>query len=108
MARRTRRASPQTTAVMEALGEHPSQWQYGYDLCQVTGLKSGVVYPILMRLSDRGILESRWEAAPPVGRPPRHLYRLSDTGREALADLVAVSVESQRSIGSPRLTGGPA
>ena len=38
------------------------------------------VYPILIRLADRNWLETTWETAIPAGRPPRHLYRLSETG----------------------------
>ena len=51
---RTRRPSPQTTAVVQALAEEPATWRYGYELCQRLGLKAGSVYPILMRLADRG------------------------------------------------------
>jgi DNA-binding PadR family transcriptional regulator len=46
-------------------------------------LKSGTLYPILMRMADRSLLETRWEAADP-GKPPRHMYRLTASGvREA-------------------------
>jgi DNA-binding PadR family transcriptional regulator len=38
------------------------------------------MYPILMRLADRGLLEASWEKHPPAGRPPRHLYRLTKAG----------------------------
>ena len=44
------------------------------------GLKAGSLYPILIRLCDRGLLESTWEDDPPPGRPPRHLYRLTADG----------------------------
>ena len=68
---RTRSFSPQTSAVLIALGARPVEWRYGYELGVKVGLKSGSLYPILMQLSDRGLLESRWEPDPPVGRPPR-------------------------------------
>jgi DNA-binding PadR family transcriptional regulator len=86
---RTRRPSAQTTAVVLALAESPSAWRYGYELCQQLGLKAGSVYPILMRLADRGLLETAWEREPPAGRPPRHLYRLTGPGRSLAADLAA-------------------
>lgn len=60
--------------------QQPAQWQYGYDLVQLTGLSSGTLYPILMRLGDRGLMEARWKPSPERGRPPRHLYRLSTRG----------------------------
>ncbi len=80
---RNRKPSAQTVAVLLALADSPSKWRYGYDLSQETGLKAGSMYPILMRLADRGLLETSWESDPPVGRPPRHLYRLSGEGRAA-------------------------
>jgi DNA-binding PadR family transcriptional regulator len=57
----------------------PKSWQYGYDISRATGLKSGTLYPILMRLADRKLLETRWEDAE-TGRPPRHMYRLTAEG----------------------------
>jgi PadR family transcriptional regulator PadR len=77
---RTRRPSPQTVAVLAALAADPSTWRYGYELGQEVGLKAGSLYPILIRLCDRGLLEAAWEADPPQGRPPRHLYRLTAAG----------------------------
>ena len=58
---RVRRPSAQTTAVVRALAQDPTAWHYGYQLCQRLGLKAGSVYPILMRLADRGLLETSWE-----------------------------------------------
>ncbi len=86
---RYRRPSAQTMAVVTALAEAPSAWRYGYELCQRLGLKAGSVYPILMRLADRGLLETAWESDAPAGRPPRHLYRLTGPGRAMAADLAA-------------------
>ena len=85
--RRSRSFSPQTSRVLAALGEQPAEWRYGYELGLEVGLKSGSLYPILMRLSDMGLLESRWEDDPPAGRPPRHLYRLDTDGLKAAAEL---------------------
>ena len=79
---RTRRPSPQTVAVLQALAADPDEWQYGYDLCLQLGVQAGSMYPILMRLADRGFLETAWEAEHVSGRPARHLYRLTDAGRE--------------------------
>ena len=38
------------------------QWRYGYELGRRGRAGSGSLYPILVRLSDRELLESRWEA----------------------------------------------
>ncbi|HJY68249.1 MAG TPA: helix-turn-helix transcriptional regulator, partial [Streptosporangiaceae bacterium] len=59
--------SPQTLAVLVALGEQPSAWQHGYALAQLTGLKSGTLYPILIRLADRGLVEACWQDEPQPG-----------------------------------------
>src|SRR3954452_11836846 len=82
---RIRRPSNQTLRVLAAFSEDPLQWRYGYELGVDVGLESGSLYPILVRLSDRELLEARWEADPRAGRPPRHLYRLSAQGLEYAA-----------------------
>ena len=79
---RARRPSGQTIAILRTLAQDPATWVHGYEICQSTGLKAGTVYPILIRLADRGHLDSEWEADAPPGRPPRHLYRLSTDGVE--------------------------
>ena len=72
-----------------ALAEQPATWRYAYELCQRLDLNAGTLYPTLMRLADRGLLETTWEPAVPAGRPPRHRYRLSGPGRVLAADLAA-------------------
>jgi PadR family transcriptional regulator, regulatory protein PadR len=111
---RARRPSAQTTAVVLALADEPATWRYGYELCQQLQLKAGSVYPILMRLADRGLLETAWETQAPAGRPPRHLYRLTGPGRVMAAELAAaaeaVPAKAVRPGGArggrPRLEGG--
>ena len=91
--RRQRRPSAQTAAVLFALAERGENWSHGYDLCRRLGLKAGTMYPILMRLADRGQVETAWEQDPPRGRPPRHLYRLSPAGAELVAELRAAAAD---------------
>jgi DNA-binding PadR family transcriptional regulator len=66
--------------LLAALLSQRAQWQHGYDLSEQTGLPSGTLYPILMRLSDRGMVDAKWEPSPHPGRPPRKLYRLTTKG----------------------------
>ena len=73
------RLSPQTLQVLDAFLQQPEDWKYGYDLSRITGLKSGTLYPILMRLSEHELLETRWEQSEP-GKPPRHMYRFTPEG----------------------------
>ena len=76
--------------MLVALSSDPSAWRYGYELGQEVGLKAGTLYPILMRLCERGLLAATWESDPPEGRPRRHLYRI-------LAEGVRVAAESRAS-----------
>ncbi|WP_033338547.1 PadR family transcriptional regulator [Catenuloplanes japonicus] len=78
-------SSPQTLRLLSALIADPQQWRYGYELSKETNLASGTLYPILMRLSDQKLLETRWEPSDEPGRPPRHTYRLTADGA-ALAE----------------------
>lgn len=73
------RLSRQTLLVLEAFLAHPEDWKYGYEFSRTTGLKSGTMYPILMRLAERKLLETSWDTAE-LGRPARHLYRLTPDG----------------------------
>lgn len=82
--------SPQTVALFRALVTAPQDWRYGYDLSRETALKSGTLYPILMRLSNRGWLETRWVAPENPGRPPRHMYRLTADGLRSVREFAAV------------------
>ena len=44
--------SKQTLSVLAVLCAQPSAWQLGYAIARDTGLKSGTLYPILIRTSD--------------------------------------------------------
>ncbi len=72
--------SRQTRAVLAAMSAKPQCWRYGYDLLRETGLKSGTLYPLLVRLHDQGMLEAEWHPSSLAGRPPRHAYRLTTSG----------------------------
>jgi PadR family transcriptional regulator, regulatory protein PadR len=99
--------SAQTRAVLAALAAQPSEWRHGYDLARETGLKSGTLYPILIRLADREMVEACWEADQPAGRPRRHLYRLTSPGLAAATAALAVapapaSASARRRAAAPR------
>src|SRR6516165_2078655 len=67
--------SAQTLAVLAELCATPSRWRHGYGIARETGLKSGTLYPVLIRLADRGLVEACWEDEQPAGRPRRHRHR---------------------------------
>lgn len=73
--------SKQTRCVLEVLSAAPDLWRYGYDISRETGVKSGTLYPMLMRLTDQGLLEAEWREPAAPGRPARHVYRLTAEGR---------------------------
>ena len=58
-----------------------SRWSYGYGLASRTHIKSGTLYPLLIRLEAQGYLEAEWQQPALPGRPPRHAYRLTVEGR---------------------------
>jgi PadR family transcriptional regulator PadR len=59
------------------------------------------MYPILIRLADRGLLETSWEAEHVPGRPARHLYRLTAEGREFAAAEAQAAAEAGPAAGAP-------
>jgi len=85
--------SAQTLSVLAALCDQPSRWQHGYALAKQTGLKSGTLYPILIRLADRGLVEACWQDEPAPGRPRRHLYRLTAAGLASATGALASAAE---------------
>lgn len=85
--------SGQTLAVLAALSQQAADWQHGYALAKQTGLKSGTLYPILIRLADRGLVEARWQDEPQPGRPRRHLYRLTAAGLASATGALASAAE---------------
>jgi DNA-binding PadR family transcriptional regulator len=66
--------------LLGALSVRAQQWRHGYDLIKDTGLHSGTLYPLLMRMTDRGLVEAEWHEPARPGRPPRHAYRLTAAG----------------------------
>ena len=94
--------SPQTLRVFEALLEAPGAWQHGYTLSKRTGLKSGTLYPLLIRLAERHLLEARWQPPARPGLPPRHAYRLTAVGHRAALARVAAEARSKPAPGPAR------
>lgn len=77
---RNRGPSRQMLSLLLAIDEITPDWVHGYDLMKRTGLQSGTLYPSLMRMEERGLVEAEWRAAERPGRPARHAYRLTAEG----------------------------
>jgi PadR family transcriptional regulator, regulatory protein PadR len=99
---RRKALSAQTLSLLAALAAEPSAWRHGYDLAAETGLMSGTLYPILVRLADRKVVEARWEEGEPAGRPRRHLYRLTGDGLATATAALAAAPQAASPAGSPR------
>ena len=64
---------------------------YGYQIAKLIDagmgkapmMKQGALYPVLRSLERSGLLES--DVEPSVSGPPRRYYRITDSGRDALA-----------------------
>src|SRR5919107_2577564 len=99
-------ARPRITAsvlkVAAALLASPADERYGLQLMQDTGLPSGTLYPILVRLERAGWVESQWEQIDPAaeGRPSRRYYRLTGEGAAvARREVAAMQRQMARPLG---------
>ncbi|MEO7467409.1 MAG: PadR family transcriptional regulator [Sphingobium limneticum] len=77
---RKRQPSKQMRILLDSLSVQREQWRHGYDLMKETGLLSGTLYPLLMRMTDQGLVEAEWREPAQPGRPARHAYRLTAAG----------------------------
>lgn len=77
---RNRQPSKQMRLLLAAMSAQAQQWRHGYDLMKETGLLSGTLYPLLMRMTDNGLVEAEWHEPLQPGRPARHAYRLTAKG----------------------------
>lgn len=81
--------SPQAIKLFSAMMSGANQWRHGYDLMQASGLKSGTLYPLLIRLTESDLLESQWSQTE-GGRPrAREVYRLTKKGISFASNLLA-------------------
>ena len=85
------RMSFQTMKVLESFLESPADVLSGADVHRRSGLASGTLYPILLRLEAAGWFVSQWESVDPVaaGRPRRRLYRLTPSGLARASEVFA-------------------
>jgi DNA-binding PadR family transcriptional regulator len=83
---RNRALSAPARYVLAIMAKAGSGWRHGYDLCHQAGVKSGTLYPLLIRLEAQGYLEAEWQAPAEPGRPARHAYRPTATGLQLARD----------------------
>jgi DNA-binding MarR family transcriptional regulator len=63
---------------------------WGLRLCKQTGHDSGTVYPALTKLLKAGWITDRWEKLQPADRPRRRYYDLTEDGRAAYLEALAI------------------
>ena len=80
--KRNRPPSKTTLRLLEVMLKQADSHHYGYELMKMTGISSGTLYPILIRLEERGLLDAQWQSSQKQGRPPRHAYKLTHSGRQ--------------------------
>src|SRR3981189_2753087 len=85
------RMSLQTLRVLERFLENPTDELSGADVQKRSGLASGTLYPILLRLESAGWFVSRWESIDPSspGRPPGRVLWLTPTGLARASEVFA-------------------
>lgn len=86
---RKRALSNHARTLLVVLLDARGRWSYGYELTSTTGIKSGTLYPLLIRLEAQGHLEAEWQQPGASGRPPRHAYRLTMAGQQFARDQAA-------------------
>ena len=76
--------------VTMALLDDPTDRHWGYELSKQSGVRSGVLYPMLTRMLHEGWLADGWEDPTTIRdkRPPRRYYELTDDGRLALGAIL--------------------
>lgn len=89
---RDRRPSKQMIALIAAFADAPATWRHGYELMKQAGLQSGTLYPLLIRMTEQGLVEAEWHPPTVPGRPARHAYRLTAAGAALAHELSAPAV----------------
>jgi PadR family transcriptional regulator PadR len=92
------RMTTQTLKVLALFLEDARVEWYGFGLVERAKIKSGTLYPILIRLEKAGWLESRLEEidSSEAGRPARRMYSLTGEGEAAARAEVAAQLEALR------------
>lgn len=102
------RVTAAVAKVLAAFLQDPTADRYGLDLMHDTGLPSGTLYPIMVRLQRAEWVTAEWEAIDPeeAGRPARRYYRLTPDGlasaRTELAALHQFLSRAEGVAGKPR------
>lgn len=79
--------SKQELTIIGIFAREPGRKHYGHSLANITGIKGGVLYPILHRFATLGFLSIDHVEQGQFGRSDRTIYRITPDGVQAVADL---------------------
>jgi PadR family transcriptional regulator, regulatory protein PadR len=84
--------------VAKVLLADPDGRHWGYETSNRSGVRAGVLYPILTRMLNAGWLIDGWQDPNTItkGRPRRRYYQLTETGRMELSALLAEAEKDAR------------
>jgi PadR family transcriptional regulator PadR len=82
--------------VAVVLLDDPKDKHWGYDISKKSGIRPGVLYPILGRMLDDGWVTADWEEAAVKGRPRRRYYEITENGLARLGALLAEAATEKR------------
>jgi PadR family transcriptional regulator PadR len=84
MSKKVRLSEP-TLKVLRFFMTEAAHRRSGAEIHVATGVSSGTLYPLLVRLEEAGWLSSQWEQIDPVqeGRPRRRYYSITGAGQLA-------------------------
>jgi len=71
----------------------PAARYAGSEICEMVGLRSGVVYPLLNALEDKKWLSAEWEVIPPGARrtrPQKKYYQATAKGVKQAKQVITV------------------
>jgi DNA-binding PadR family transcriptional regulator len=72
-----------------AISARAPQRIHAFALARLSGVRIGSIYAVLARLEKNGWITGEWESEPKAGKPPRHLYQLTEDGLTATQNLLA-------------------
>lgn len=91
----------QTHALVQvamALLDDPASRHWGYELSKRSGVRSGVLYPMLTRMLAEDWLTDGWEDPTTIQgkRPPRRYYELTSKGQRELGAVLQQARQDAR------------
>jgi DNA-binding PadR family transcriptional regulator len=82
------RRTPTSLAVAVELLNEPDRDRWSYEIADKLNVDRTSVIRIFRRMVDAGWLDQSWETEEVVGRPGRHYYWVTETGKTELREFI--------------------